>query len=472
MAGSQRTFTCHCGDTGWVFKDRDFYDNVRFYIPFFPRPVSIDLIFGALTLHLDFQKAVAVTMDDMDIESVRRDILEQTDLADRFPNWSASVNLTEILRVLLRESQENQDQLSAEKAEFARLEEVSAQFKRYYLWVILALGLPGNVASLLTFLHMRSLGSCVVYVGVLAVVDSLALLVKLTLSLLQQHDAVFTTAACKALLFLANSLVVYANWIVVALAAERLFAVCRPLALSVYWTRSRAAWGLAGVLLLSLLACTPVLVVSVPTEDGSSCMSDEQHRSTAEAWHWANVTLYGFLPCLSLLTFNVAIIVLLRKARRQQLQLSLSGKASGGRQRVAADGQRQASVILLVASFVLIVLTIPRCAMLLMQQMWFPGDLVLIARVRVLNQVTYALSDANHAINFYLYFISARHFRRRFLDLFRSTKNRLKRLSTRETVHQRVTDSDWTRFVVMANRPSSPRNLGGWQEVKQKTETF
>ncbi|XP_070212685.1 probable G-protein coupled receptor B0563.6 [Littorina saxatilis] len=463
-------------------------DIVRFYIPFFPRPVSIDLIFGALTLHLDFQKAVAVTMDDMDIESVRRYILEQTDLADRFPNWSASVNLTEFLHVLLKESQENQ--LSAEEAEFARLEEVSAQFKRYYLWVILALGLPGNVASLLTFLHMRSLGSCVVYVGVLAVVDSLALLVKLTLSLLQQHDAVFTTAACKALLFLANSLVVYANWIVVALAAERLFAVCRPLALSVYWTRSRAAWGLAGVLLLSLLACSPVLVVSVATEDGSSCMSDEQHRSTAEAWHWANVTLYGFLPCLSLLTFNVAIIVLLRKARRQQLQLcnghsgsgaagtpkaaakALSGKASGGIQRVAADGQWQASVILLVASFVLIVLTIPRCAMLLMQQMWSPGDLVLIARVRVLNQVTYALSDANHAINFYLYFISARHFRRRFLDLFRSTKNRLKRLSTRETVHQRVTDSDWTRFVVMANRPSSPRNRGGWQVIRQKTETF
>ena len=42
--------------------------------------------------------------------------------------------------------------MSAEEAEFLRLEEISAHFKRYYLWVIVALGLPGNLASLLTFL--------------------------------------------------------------------------------------------------------------------------------------------------------------------------------------------------------------------------------------------------------------------------------------------------------------------------------
>ena len=77
------------------------------------------------------------------------------------------------------------------------LGEVSAQFKRHYLWVILALGLPGNLASLLTFLHMRRLGSCVVYVAVLAVVDSLALLEKLALSLLQQHRRPFNHESCK-----------------------------------------------------------------------------------------------------------------------------------------------------------------------------------------------------------------------------------------------------------------------------------
>ena len=50
-----------------------------------------------------------------------------------------------------------------------------------------------------------------------------------------------------------------------ALAVKRLFAACRPLKLSVYWTRSRAAGGLAVLILTSLLDCVPVVVVNVPT---------------------------------------------------------------------------------------------------------------------------------------------------------------------------------------------------------------
>ena len=296
-----------------------------------------------------------------------------------------------------------------------RLHEVSRQFKRCYLWVIVALGLPGNLASLFTFLHMRSLGSCVVYVAVLAVVDSLALVEKLLLSLLQEHEVPFSPTSCKALLFLANGLVIYANWIIVALAAERLFAVCRPLALTAYWTRSRAAAGLVALLLLSLVACAPVLVLSEPTHDARSCMNAVGRRSMARVWHWVNVTLYGFLPCLSLLAINVAIVSLLRRARRKHRQLchgaagsrsrsgarprSYAGRgaragpgAGSGRgpvkQRELGDSQRQASVMLLVASFVLIVLTTPRCALLLMQQLWRPRDLLLVARMRVFNQVS------------------------------------------------------------------------------------
>ena len=44
-------------------------------------------------------------MEDLDVESVRRYLLEHTDLATRFPNWSSSLNLTDIVHVLLREDQ-------------------------------------------------------------------------------------------------------------------------------------------------------------------------------------------------------------------------------------------------------------------------------------------------------------------------------------------------------------------------------
>ncbi|KAK7496305.1 hypothetical protein BaRGS_00012470, partial [Batillaria attramentaria] len=355
-----------------------------------------------------------------------------------------------------------------DKEEFYQLDSVALAFKRYYLWAIVALGLPGNVASLLTFLHMRSLGSCVVYVGVLAVVDSLALLEKLFLSLMQEHGEVFTPGACKALIFLANAIMMYANWIVVALATERLFAVCRPLAVSVYWTRGRALCGLGILLVVMLVVCVPAIVATVPTDGGFGCGMRPDLPDLVLAWHWANVSLYGFLPCVLLLVINISIITRLRQARNKQQQLCHGHGPVSRRGKHQTESQRQANVILLVAAFVLIILTTPRCALVLMRHFWHPEDPVLKARLRVIRQVTFALSDLNHAINFFLYFVSAKHFRSRFLDLFRSTKSRLRRLSSRETVHHKISDSESCRYM-MASRPDSirsGRNVGGWDDSK------
>ncbi|KAL8579689.1 hypothetical protein ACOMHN_065288 [Nucella lapillus] len=293
-------------------------------------------------------------MDSVDVETVRRYLMEHTDLADRFPNWSSSVNLSQFVHSILDEDTSFLQEPPSEEelAELEHLEAVSRQLKRHYLWVILTLGLPGNLASLLTFLHMRSLGSCVVYVAVLAVVDSVALLQKLALSLMQEFRVSFTPHSCKALLFLANALVIYANWIVVALAAERLFAVYRPLALGVYWTRSRAAWAMAGLLGICLVVCVPVIIIAVPRdEDHLTCVFAQEFRETAEAWHWANVSLYGFLPCSLLLGMNLAIISLLRRAQRQQQELcasrpgSSSHKAGSRGKRAKAGSQKQVSCV-------------------------------------------------------------------------------------------------------------------------------
>lgn len=55
MAGSQRSFTCHCGDTGWVFKDRDFcifFASVQFGSSFFVLIPKLRELHIADILHL------------------------------------------------------------------------------------------------------------------------------------------------------------------------------------------------------------------------------------------------------------------------------------------------------------------------------------------------------------------------------------------------------------------------------------
>ena len=44
-------------------------------------------------------------MEDLDMESLHLYLLQHSDLASRFPNWSSTLNLTQIVHELLREEE-------------------------------------------------------------------------------------------------------------------------------------------------------------------------------------------------------------------------------------------------------------------------------------------------------------------------------------------------------------------------------
>ena len=59
--------------------------------------------------------------------------------------------------------------------------------KHSYMWVIFAFGFPGNLVSLVIILRLRSFGSPALYVAALAVVDNVAIVVKLILVQFGEH---------------------------------------------------------------------------------------------------------------------------------------------------------------------------------------------------------------------------------------------------------------------------------------------
>ena len=135
------------------------------------------------------------------------------------------------------------------------------------------------------------------------------------------------------------------------------------------------------------------------------------------AWQWGQVTAYGFLPCTLLLTLNLLIIVLIGRARRFQRSMTPSSMTPScmtpsSKRRPAANSclaggvQRQATILLVVTSAVLVLTTTPICVYILMQRWWrpLPGT-VDFARKRLVGFVLRAVCDANHSVNFYLYFI-------------------------------------------------------------------
>ncbi|KAK7110773.1 G-protein coupled receptor 183-like [Littorina saxatilis] len=303
--------------------------------------------------------------------------------------------------------------------------------KQTYMWIIFAFGFPGNLISLVIILRLRCFGSPALYVATLAVVDNAAIMVKLLLVLFGEYKVSIGLMGCKAMFFLGNHLVVYANWVLVTMALERFVAVWQPLRVNRMWSTRKAAISLTVVLLVTVALTSPLFVTVTVTDKGGkqTCAVDPQYRLFMSIWQWCQVAAYGFLPCVMLLTLNVFIIVIISRARRFHRSMNPSFKSNGSATNNNSNNastssscsmpgggvQRQATILLLVTSAVLVITTTPVCVYILLQQWWQPRPgTVDFARKQLVGFVLRAVCDANHSVNFYLYFVSARKFRAYF----------------------------------------------------------
>ena len=77
-----------------------------------------------------------------------------------------------------------------------------------------------------------------------------------------------------------------------------------------------------------------------------------------------------------------------------------------------------------------------------------------ITLIHTCHQIAYVLADLNHAINFYLYFLTADKFRTRFKDLVlcRSSTPRKKSDATSLADHTQYTRANSTENVALSTR--------------------
>ncbi|KAK3105893.1 hypothetical protein FSP39_008047 [Pinctada imbricata] len=131
------------------------------------------------------------------------------------------------------------------------------------------------------------------------------------------------------------------------------------------------------------------------------------------------------------------------------------------------------NVMLVTVSVVFVLLTMPNCIFFIVKDDWnYRVSLHETARYYLVFQVVFLLSDLNHAINFYLYFLSGKKFRRHFNALIccKKKKQPLRTQSTMITRSVRNTNysiSSSANSLVLNPSPSGERissaGLNGYQ---------
>ncbi|XP_046370987.2 FMRFamide receptor-like [Haliotis rufescens] len=322
------------------------------------------------------------------------------------------------------------------------IENFAFNLETVYLWIILVIGFPGNCATIVTVVKMCPARSLTVYITILAVVDNLAIVDKLLMFVLLDHGVHVGQFGCKILGYFGNLLSTFANWLLVAMSVERFVAVWFPFKLGQSWTFKKSIMAVL-VLALPLIALFLHLFWIMRFVDDKEqgmvyCAIHEEYKYfMMHVWYWINVLMYAAIPCTLLILFNLLIIMGIVRSRKVQKRLSGNKDDSS-----SIDRLRQVTIMLVAAAISLVILTTPRCVMLILTPYWNPPEQTMEGSVEyLLDTIAFVLCDFNHAINFYVYSMSAKRFRRQFLDLFQRRKHQMTptktqyiSLSTRQSV--------------------------------------
>ncbi|XP_033732975.1 thyrotropin-releasing hormone receptor-like [Pecten maximus] len=285
---------------------------------------------------------------------------------------------------------------------------------KYYLYVIVAIGLPGNLAAVVTICNMRPLTSSSMYMVVLAIVDSVNLALKILYLQLTLHNVQMGHNGCKVMFFCGTFFMHYANWILVAMTIERFLAIWLPLKVSELCTRSRAAL-VMGLIAVPLLGLNLHFFWSTLEVWDDYYSWDCQFRTEfqyfmTKLWYWIDGAAYSLIPFIVLVIFNILIIVGIKRGHR-----GIVSKIDKTRMTEKMKQQHQITVMLVTVSLVFVILTMPNCVFFIFQNYWdYTATLHEYARYFLFYQLVFVLSDFNHAINFYLYFLSGKKFRAKF----------------------------------------------------------
>jgi hypothetical protein len=312
----------------------------------------------------------------------------------------------------------------------------------------------GTICNILIFLVMTSKKmrhqSTYFYMGVLAIADEMVLLngcLNVWIIIYFGESLLFTQLGCKIVGTIYYTASHFSVWIVVAMTIERFIAVAIPLQANRLCTVKRAK------LVCFSLACIMLLInihfLFTHALINGECVHHIEYDLIMKIWPWIDAVIYSYIPLTLLIIFNILIVHNLIKSKKNikrlqngqngpiknysiryfiystfnnksnnlsnQLEL-LSNQPLNQRQQqqqTSSSANKRLTIMLLVVSITFFVTSVPIVTLQTIERNYQQ-----ISNLVVLKGIFLALQYLNHSINFFLYAVTGKTFRKEFLALF------------------------------------------------------
>ena len=299
--------------------------------------------------------------------------------------------------------------LSDEMIEFLQL---------YFAPILLLIGTSGNILSFVVFSRpVLKHSPTSFYFRVLAVADNLSLNVGLWPKWMWDAFGILiypvTDMSCRIQIYLGYTLPDCAVWVLVIMTVERMASVKWPHHGHIFTRRRLWMSVFITIFVLAVVNIPTFWIVTENDGDMSMYPCKAAHLVLAyQIWPWFDLSIYSFLPFVIMISCSIVIIKTVYNRRKTLLQ------------RGCRNGYKESKVItmtatLLTVTFVFLLLTAP-----------FAIYAITIQEIHGIVNIDYdlfyvfarSLRYVNHAVNFFLYCLSGRHFRRELIYLLRIRK--------------------------------------------------
>ena len=301
--------------------------------------------------------------------------------------------------------------------------------------ILLTVGSIGNIFSFIILLKNIRKTSTYSYLCALALVDLLVLYVGLLRIWIGQFTSDFVdinNVLCKIGIFLGYVCSDVSVWLIVAVTVERFIAVMFPLkAPRVCNTRNARITILCIIVLFISVNSHFLWSVQLHHYSFNNITISKCHAKplsahlVEEVWPWVDAAIYSFVPFLIIIILNIYIIKRIVSARqnrnvlRQQSSLRHKYRVIKPN-RTHEEASRRITFMLLVVSFSFLITTLPMNIVLIVTSFYgtdeFEDDAIFSKR-KLMSTSTEMLMYLNHSINFFLYCVTGKKFRRQFKEL-------------------------------------------------------